>query len=36
MVGVLALWAALVVGSQFWFDVIKRLTGIRAGKVGDT
>jgi hypothetical protein len=36
LVGVVALWAALVVGSQFWFDIIKRLTGVRTGRVGQT
>ena len=27
---------ALVVGAPYWFDIIKRLTGIRKGMVGDT
>ena len=27
---------ALMVGAPFWFDVIKRLTGIRKGLIGDT
>ena len=27
---------ALIVGAPFWFDVIKRLTGIRRGLIGDT
>jgi hypothetical protein len=33
-VGLTAL--ALFVGAPFWFDVLKRLTGMRAGLVGDT
>jgi hypothetical protein len=27
---------ALVLGAPFWFDLLKRLTGIRSGKVGQT
>ena len=27
---------ALVLGAPFWFDVIKRITGVRRGLVGDT
>ncbi len=34
--GVLLTALALTLGAPFWFDLIKRLTGVRKGLVGDT
>jgi hypothetical protein len=34
--GVLMTWVALFIGAPFWFDIIKRLTGIRKNIVGQT
>jgi hypothetical protein len=34
--GVFVTAVALFLGSSFWFDLIKRLTGIRRGLVGQT
>ena len=36
LLGVAVSAAALVLGAPFWFDLIKRLTGVRRGLVGDT
>ena len=36
LLGVAVTAGALVLGAPFWFDLIKRLTGVRRGLVGDT
>jgi hypothetical protein len=36
VLGVVSTWMALFVGAPFWFDVVKRLTGIRKNIVGQT
>jgi hypothetical protein len=35
LLGVAATVLALFLGAPFWFDLIKRLTGLRKGLVGD-
>jgi hypothetical protein len=36
LLGLIATGAALFIGAPFWFDIVKRLTGVRKGVVGDT